>query len=117
MRRVAERLAETDFVSQQDTARERRPEREERRVDLVRIQIDLRVHQGAGQSVVTVGGAATRQLVRVVLGVIGRQRLREGGCRHGGGQPSLTWRSTSASVERISSNGVGSDRYMSRIAW
>ena len=58
-----DRLAEADLVGQQHAPRERRPEREQRRVDLVRVQIDLGIDQGAGQPVVAVRRAAARQLV------------------------------------------------------
>jgi hypothetical protein len=76
-----DRLAEPDFVGQQHTARERRPEREQRRVDLVGVQVDLCVHERGRQPVVAVRWAAARQLVRVVLRVVRRQRLGEGGSR------------------------------------
>ncbi len=74
-------LSEPDFVGEQHATRQRRLEGEQRRVDLVRVQVDLRIDQGAGQPVVTVRRAASRQFVRVVLRVVGRQRLGEGGSR------------------------------------
>ena len=41
-------LAKPDLVGQQHTTRERRLEGEQRRVDLVRVQVDLGIDQGAG---------------------------------------------------------------------
>ena len=65
-------LAEADLVGQQRAFGERRAESEQRRVDLMRIQIDLRVDQRRRELLHAVGRAAARQLVGEVLGVVGR---------------------------------------------
>ena len=45
-------------------------EREERRIDLMRVQVDLRAGNRAGQALGTVGRTPPRQLVRKILRVI-----------------------------------------------
>jgi hypothetical protein len=61
---------QTDFIRQQGPFRKRRIKSEERRVDLMRVQIDLRACDRSSEFLQAIGGAALRQLKGIVLGVI-----------------------------------------------
>ena len=63
-------LAQADLIRQQRTFRKRRLESEQRGVDLVRVEVYLRIHQGACELLHAVGRTAPRQLVREIFGVI-----------------------------------------------
>jgi len=67
-----DRLSETDLVGEDRALGERALEREERGLDLVRVQVHLRIGEHRGELLDAVGGAAARQLVgkipRMVIG-------------------------------------------------
>src|SRR5699024_6091130 len=58
-----DRLAEADLVRQDHAGQERGLESEERRVDLVRLRLNLRVEQQAGELADVIVGVAALQLV------------------------------------------------------
>ena len=64
-------LAQAHFVGQQRAFGKRRVEGEQGRIDLMRVQIDLRIHQRTGQLLDAIRRAAAGQLVGEVFGVVG----------------------------------------------
>ena len=64
-------FAETHLVGEQGALGERRIERKQRRIHLMRIEIDLRIDQRASQLLNAIRGAAASQLMGEVLGVVG----------------------------------------------
>ena len=65
--------SEPDFVGEDRAFRKRRSEREERRLNLMGIQVDLRVRERRREFVHVVRTGPFRQLMGKELGVIGRQ--------------------------------------------
>ena len=63
-------LAQADLVRQEGAAGQRRAERKERRVDLMGVQIDRRVHERRAEFLQAVRGAPPPQQVGVVLSVV-----------------------------------------------
>ena len=85
------RLAKSDLVGKDRPAGERRTEGEERRIDLVRVQIDGGVAERLGQLVGLIGSDAAGQFVGKVLRVVRREwRFLRGGNHRGeaGGRES-----------------------------
>ena len=67
-----------DLVGQDGTTRKRGAEGEERRLDLVRVEVDLGIRQHRRQLLDAVGSATPRQFMGEVLGVVRRQVHRVG---------------------------------------
>ena len=76
-------LPESHFVGQNRAAGERRAKREQRRVHLMRVEVDRGVTERLGQLVRLIGAHPLRQLMREILGVIGSERRRIAGRDHG----------------------------------
>ena len=64
-------LAQPHLVSQQYAFLQWVPKGEQRRLDLMRVQIDAGIEQRLGEAINAIGGVSPRQLVGVVLGVVG----------------------------------------------
>src|SRR3546814_14985351 len=64
-------LAQPNLVSQQYAFLQWVPKGEQRRLDLMRVQIDAGIEQRLGKAIYAIGGVSPCQLVGVVLGVVG----------------------------------------------
>jgi len=68
-----DRLPQSHFIRKNGTFGKRRLERKQRSVDLMRVQVNLRVHERTCELLDTVRGTALRQLVGEILRVVMRQ--------------------------------------------
>jgi hypothetical protein len=73
-----DRLAESDLIGEERAFRKRRGESEERRIDLMRIEVDLGAGDGSGQTLGTVRRAALGELMRDIFRVIIRYHHNPG---------------------------------------
>ena len=64
-------LAQSNFVRQQHAFLQWVSKGEQRCLDLMRVQIDAGIEQRLGEAIYAIGGVSPRQLVGVVLGVVG----------------------------------------------
>ena len=62
-------FAETDFIGKDDAFAERVVEREQRGIDLVRVEVHAGVEQGLGNAVFFTGGAAAGEFPCVIFSV------------------------------------------------
>ena len=102
------RLAKPHLVRQQHSFGERRSEREQRRVDLVGIEVDLGIHQSRGQPVHAVGRSPAGELMGPELGMVGghRGQFSEVECEKSEGIRSLRHLCPSAALASLSASSV-----------